>query len=188
MSKVALFREQVPGGVLTSDVIVGFPGESDEDFEGTLRVVRESRFDNIYLFKYSPRPGTPALAMDDQVPEEVKTERFQAVQQLQREISNDLHTELEGSVVEVMVEGAAPEKPSKNGGGGGPGEKLVQISASPPKFVGLSRCNDRVNFLVEGRFPQPGDVVEVKVLRGALHGLEGVSPPGAVLNAGAGSK
>jgi tRNA-2-methylthio-N6-dimethylallyladenosine synthase len=177
---VALFRERVPGGVLTSDIIVGFPGESNADFEGTLHVLRESRYENIYLFKYSPRPGTPAPSMSDQVPEEVKTERFQAVQTLQREISGGLHRELEGSVVEVMVEGLASRKATGNANSGTLAGELVQISALSPKFAGRSRCNHRVNFHVEGGNPLPGDVVQVKVLRGALHGLEGVSPPNAV--------
>ncbi len=180
LSKVALFRERVPGGALTSDIIVGFPGESDEDFEGTLRVLRESRYENIYLFKYSPRPGTPAPSMADQVPAEVQTERFNAVQALQREISSDLHLELEGSVVEVMVEGPAARKATRNANSDGANGGLVQISSLSPKFAGRSRCNHRVNFHVEGKAPRPGDVVKVKVLRGALHGLEGVSPPSAV--------
>ncbi len=180
LSKVALFRERVPEGVLTSDVIVGVPGETDEDLEGTLRVLRESRFENIYLFKYSPRPGTRAMSMADQVPEKVKTERFLAVQQLQRETSEELHQEAEGAVVEVMVEGAAPEKASRDACCDGSGGELVQIPTIPRKFAGRSRGNHRVNFYVKGGDPLPGDVVEVKVLRGALHKLEGVSPPDAV--------
>jgi tRNA-2-methylthio-N6-dimethylallyladenosine synthase len=180
LSKVALFRERVPGGVLTSDIIVGFPGESDADFEQTLSILKESRYDNIYLFKYSPRPGTPAPSMAGQVPEEVKTERFQAVQALQREISGELHRELEGSVVEVMVEGPAARKAGESANSGTPAGELVQISAFSPRFAGRSRCNHRVNFYVEGGNPLPGDVVKVRVLRGALHGLEGVSPPSAV--------
>ncbi len=181
LSKVDLFREQIPDGVLTSDVIIGFPGETDEDFEGTLRVLKKSRYDNIYMFKYSPRPGTKAQSMADQVPEEVKAERFNAVQELQREISGKLHRGLEGGVVEVMVEGPVARKASEDANCGGSGGKLVQISVVSPKFAGRSRGNHRVNFYVEGGNPRPGDVVEVKVLRGALHGLEGISPPGAVV-------
>ncbi|MDP6365183.1 MAG: tRNA (N6-isopentenyl adenosine(37)-C2)-methylthiotransferase MiaB [Nitrospinota bacterium] len=181
LAKMALYRERVPGGAITSDIIVGFPGETDADFEDTLRVLKESRYDNIYLFKYSPRPGTPADGMAGQVADEAKDERFRAVQQLQREISEELHRGLEGSVVEVMVEGPLREKAGNSPGGGESGGGLLQISA-PRRYMGRSRANHRVHFHFEGPPPQIGEMVEVEVLRGSVSNLGGVAlPQGAVL-------
>jgi len=177
LAKVALFREHVPGGVLTSDIIVGFPGETDKDFEGTLRLIKASRYDNIYLFKYSPRPGTPAELMCDQVPEEVKTDRFQTVHRLQQVISEELHRDLEGSIVEVMVEGPVSEKSTKQSDGAHSEGGLLQISA-PKKFVGRSRCNHRVQFIKEGQPPRAGELLEVEVLRSGVHSLAGIAVPG----------
>ncbi len=181
LSKVSLFREQVPRGVLTSDIIVGFPGETDRDFEDTLRVIEEAKYDNIYQFKYSPRPGTPAFDMEEEVPEEVKTERLDAVCRLQRRITEEAHVDLEGKVVEVMVEMAV----AGNSDGGRDSGKGVsspfQISSAPKRFTGRSRGNQRAQFLVEGASPRPGDVVEVEILRGGIHLLEGISPAGAAI-------
>lgn len=178
LSKVELFRARVPGGVLTSDVIVGFPGETDRDFERTLGILRRARFDSIFMFKYSPRPGTPAFAMAGQVPEEAQAERFEEALRLQRQVTEELHQALVGQVLEVMVEGplegaSAPAClgcPSAPGGG----------APEPPGFTGRSRGNHRVQFLASGPAPRPGDLVEVKVLRGGLHALGGVWPPDSV--------
>lgn len=181
LAKVSLFRERIPGGVLTSDVIVGFPGETEKDFAQTLEVMKEACYDNIYLFKYSPRPGTPAFEMTDLVPGEEVTERFNAASGLQRELTERLHLELEGSTLEVMVEGEFSPKKSMPSGcescpaveGGAP--------AAEKKFSGRSRGNHRVQFMAAGFSPRPGDRVEVEILRGGIHSLEGVSPVGAVM-------
>ncbi len=185
LSRVALYRERVPGGTITSDIIIGFPGETDGNFEDTLRVLKASRYDNIYLFKYSPRPGTPADGMAGQVPDEVKSERFQAVQRLQREISEELHRGLEGSVVEVMVEGPMREKagnlPVSGDSEAKFGDGLIQISA-PRRYTGRSRANHRVHFHIEGPPPRVGEMVEVEILRGSVSNLGGVAlPQGAAL-------
>ncbi len=178
LSKAALFREQVPGGVLTSDVIVGFPGETERDFEGTLRVLEEARFDSIFMFKYSPRPGTPAFSMPERVPEEAAAERFEEAARLQRRVTEELHRALEGHVVEVMVEGPIPESPSPCEGcpAAPPGE-----AAPPKRFAGRSRGSHRVQFVSEGLPPRPGDLVDVRILRGGLHALGGIWPPSALL-------
>ena len=177
LAKLALYRERVPRGTITSDIIVGFPGETEEDFEATLRVMKEARYDNIYLFKYSPRPGTPAFSMPDPTPEEANTERFQEAQHLQREISEALHRELEGTTVEVMVEGCAPRK---SGGSGPPGDPLIQIAAEK-RFTGRSRGNHRVQFWAGGKSPRAGELVEVKVKRGSINALEGVALPSNIV-------
>ena len=105
----ARIRKQIPNVSLTTDLIVGFPGERQEDFEQTLDFLREIRFASAYTFLYSRRSGTPAATMEEQVDEAVKKERLQALMQVQNEISLSLHQEMVGKAYEVMVEG-----PSKN--------------------------------------------------------------------------
>jgi tRNA-2-methylthio-N6-dimethylallyladenosine synthase len=99
----------MPDATLTSDIIVGFPGETDEDFEDTLAALRRARFDMIFSFQYSPRENTPAAAMDCQIPKEVKAERFERLLALQNDISYALNKEFEGRTVRVLCDG-----PSKN--------------------------------------------------------------------------
>jgi len=98
-------RAAVPGVAVTTDVIVGFPGESEEDFAATLDVVGEARFDQAYMFLYSPRPGTRAAQMPGRVPKDVVQERFERLVELQERISLERMKELEGETVEVLVEG-----------------------------------------------------------------------------------
>ena len=104
-------REKMPEVTITSDIIVGFPGESEEDFEATLSALRRARFDMIYSFQYSPRKGTPAAQKPDQVPQEVKGERFERMLALQNEIALEKNKPLEGKTLRVLCDG-----PSKNNG------------------------------------------------------------------------
>jgi tRNA-2-methylthio-N6-dimethylallyladenosine synthase len=90
---------------ITTDIIVGFPGETEADFEATLELLREVEYDSIFGFKYSRRPNTPALALDDQIPEEEKTRRLMIVQELQRDIQIRKHADYVGRVEECLVEG-----------------------------------------------------------------------------------
>jgi tRNA-2-methylthio-N6-dimethylallyladenosine synthase len=90
---------------LTTDIIVGFPGETEEDFEQTLQLLDEVQYDSLFSFKYSPRPNTAALAMEDQVPEEEKQRRLMILQEKQRAIQIRRNAESIGSVREVLVEG-----------------------------------------------------------------------------------
>ena len=177
LEKVSLFRERVKDGVLTSDVIIGFPGERDEDFEDTLRVLREARYDNIYMFKYSPRPDTPAFDMEDTLAEEVMSERFEEASRVQREVTENLHAELVGSIQQVMVENAVKPKSAPAGCAGCPD---FADESDSKWFAGRSRGNHRVQLYAEGFTPEPGDVVEVKIMRGGIHSLAGISPPSAV--------
>ena len=98
-------RENVPGASLTTDLIVGFPGETDEDFESLLDFLREIRYDAAYTFLYSPRSGTPAAKLDGQVPDEVKHERLERLMALQNQISLEQNQKLDGTVQEVLIEG-----------------------------------------------------------------------------------
>ncbi len=90
---------------ITSDVMVGFPGERDDDFQETMDLVQKVRFDGLFSFKYSDRAGTLAEKMADKVHEQVKTSRLTALQALQREITLQKNRALEGRVVEVLVDG-----------------------------------------------------------------------------------
>ncbi len=100
-------RRLVPGISITTDILVGFPGEAEEDFERTLEVVRYVQFDDAYMYRYSPRPGTLAARFPDDVPEEEKLRRLDEVIRLQREITRRVNEKLVGSEVEVLVEAPA---------------------------------------------------------------------------------
>ncbi len=104
-------RRLMPDITLASDFIVGFPGETSSDFEDTVRLMKTVRFQNSFIFKYSPRPGTPAASLPDNIPMEVKKERNQALLRLQSEISLEENRKMVGRVVDVLVEG--PSKSDK---------------------------------------------------------------------------
>ncbi|WP_152186157.1 tRNA (N6-isopentenyl adenosine(37)-C2)-methylthiotransferase MiaB [Segeticoccus rhizosphaerae] len=149
-------REQIPDAAITTDIIVGFPGETEEDFQGTLDVVRASRFSSAFTFQYSIRPGTPAATMDDQVPKAVVQERYDRLLAVQEEVSWAENRTLEGRTVEVLV-------------ATGEGRK----DAETHRLSGRARDNRLVHFAVpEGaERPRPGDVVSVDVTYGAPHHL-----------------
>ena len=104
LERIRRLKESIPGIALSTDIIVGFPTETEEDFEETLDVVRRVEFEQIFSFKFSPRPGTPAATMDGQVPDEVKTDRMRRLLDLQKEIMSRLAKRYEGTVQEVLVE------------------------------------------------------------------------------------
>jgi tRNA-2-methylthio-N6-dimethylallyladenosine synthase len=146
LSWVRRIREAIPGIAFSTDIIVGFPGELEEDFRQTLRVVREARFDSAYTFQYSPRPGTRAASFPDQVPKEVVQERFERLVAEQEQISLERNREYEGRTVEVLVEGEG-----RKGG--------VQ---------GRTRTNKIVHFTGRRR---PGEFLDVRVSRAHPHHL-----------------
>ncbi|HYJ60080.1 MAG TPA: tRNA (N6-isopentenyl adenosine(37)-C2)-methylthiotransferase MiaB [Actinomycetota bacterium] len=102
---LARIREAIGGIAVSTDIIVGFPGETEDDFRATLEVVEEARFDSAFMFQYSPRPGTRAATMDDQVPKEVVQERFDRLVALQDAITFGRNREQVGRTFEVLVEG-----------------------------------------------------------------------------------
>ncbi|WP_010269304.1 tRNA (N6-isopentenyl adenosine(37)-C2)-methylthiotransferase MiaB [Paenibacillus senegalensis] len=108
---VAKIKKAIPDVVLTTDIIVGFPGETDEQFEETMSLVREVQFDSAFTFIYSPRDGTPAAAMEDNVPETVKKERLQRLNELLTELSLQSNQKLQNQIVEVLVEGQSKNNP-----------------------------------------------------------------------------
>lgn len=102
-------REKIKDVVITTDIIVGFPGETEEEFKDTLELLKEVRYDMAYTFIFSKRSGTPAATMEEQVPEEIKRVRLQALMDIQNEISLELNKEMLGKEYSIIVEG-----PSKN--------------------------------------------------------------------------
>jgi tRNA-2-methylthio-N6-dimethylallyladenosine synthase len=136
-------RAARPGIGITSDIIVGFPGETEADFEETLSLCREVEFDNAYLFKYSPRKDTPAAAMPDQLPENLIEERHARVLGLVNEIGRRKYEALVGRPVQILVEG-----PSKK---------------NPARVSGRTRCNKIVVF--DGSERHRGQLMDVKITR-----------------------
>jgi tRNA-2-methylthio-N6-dimethylallyladenosine synthase len=130
---VAMLRGARPDMAFSTDIIVGFPGETDADFEETRRIVQEVDYDMAYIFKYSVRTGTPAATMDDQVPEEVREERNQVLLSVLREGSLRRSQALVGTVQEVLVEG--PDKTGERFMGRTRGNRATVFEASP-RLVG----------------------------------------------------
>jgi len=108
---VRRIRERVPGVALTTDIIVGFPGETESRFEETLSLMRDVRFDSAFMFRYSVREGTSAASFADDVPESEKVDRLETVIELQKGVTQELNSALVGRVVEVLLEGPSERDP-----------------------------------------------------------------------------
>ncbi|HEU4998122.1 MAG TPA: tRNA (N6-isopentenyl adenosine(37)-C2)-methylthiotransferase MiaB [Lapillicoccus sp.] len=149
-------RELIPDAAITTDIIVGFPGETEADFEGTLDVVRAARFSSAFTFQYSIRPGTPAATLPDQLPKAVVQDRYDRLIAVQEEVSWAGNRALEGTDVEVLV-------------ATGEGRK----DAATHRLSGRARDNRLVHFAVPdgAEAPRPGDLVTVGVTYGAPHHL-----------------
>ncbi|WP_267887159.1 tRNA (N6-isopentenyl adenosine(37)-C2)-methylthiotransferase MiaB [Thermobifida halotolerans] len=148
-------REAMPEAAISTDIIVGFPGETEEDFAETLKVVEQARFAHAYTFQYSKRPGTPAASMDDQVPAEVVKERYQRLLELQERVSEEENAKQVGREVEVLVAEGEGRKDDVH-----------------RRMSGRARDNRLVHFAVdEGLAVRPGDMVTVEVTYAAPHHL-----------------
>jgi tRNA-2-methylthio-N6-dimethylallyladenosine synthase len=149
-------RDAIPDAAITTDIIVGFPGETEQDFQGTLDVVAAARFSSAFTFQYSPRPGTPAGAMPDQVPKAVVQERYSRLVALQDDISWQENRRQEGRVLDVLVAEGEGRKD----------ETTHRLSGRAPD-------NRLVHFAVPSGadVPRPGDVATVEVTYGAPHHL-----------------
>jgi tRNA-2-methylthio-N6-dimethylallyladenosine synthase len=153
-------RSAMPDAALSTDIIVGFPGETEDDFRQTLEVVREARFAAAFTFQYSIRPGTPAATMPDQVPPAVVRERYQRLVEVVNEISWRENQRFLGCRVELLV-------------AEGEGRK----DASTQRLTGRARDNRLVHF--DGSSAagiRPGDVVEVEITYAAPHHLVADGP------------
>ncbi len=153
-------RERIPGAAISTDIIVGFPGETEEDFEGTLDIVRRARFAQAFTFQYSIRPGTPAATMPDQVPKEVVQERFERLTALQDDISWELNRELIGTQVEVLITGA-PDAAHNRMPGRAQDNRLVHVALDSTEQT-----------------PRPGDVVTTTVTEAKPYFLIADAPYG----------
>jgi ribosomal protein S12 methylthiotransferase len=107
--KIKTLREKIPGIVLRTSIIVGFPGETEEDFETLLEGIKSARFNHLGVFKYSDEEGTPAVRLKNKVPQEIIDERFEKLYEVQKEIARELNQEYLGKVIEVLVEGPHEE-------------------------------------------------------------------------------
>lgn len=151
MEIVEKLRRAKAGIGITTDIIVGFPGETDEDFEETLALAREAQFDNAYMFKYSPRKDTPAAEMPGQLPHEVKEERNARLLAEINSIGRRRYDDRVGQTVQILVEG-----PSKK---------------NPARLSGRTRCNKIVVF--EGTQRHLGQLMDVKITRAGSFTLYG---------------
>jgi tRNA-2-methylthio-N6-dimethylallyladenosine synthase len=158
-------REKMPHAAISTDIIVGFPGETEEDFAETMRVVELARFATAFTFQYSIRPGTPAADLPDQVPKEVVQERYERLIELQERISGEENARLLGRSVEVLVAAGEGRRDMERG-----------------RMSGRAEDNRLVHFDVPAgsEVPRPGDVVTVEVVRAAPHYLI-ASPVSGVL-------
>jgi tRNA-2-methylthio-N6-dimethylallyladenosine synthase len=151
-------RAAMPDAAITTDIIVGFPGETEEDFQATLDVVRQARFSSAFTFQYSKRPGTPAAEMDGQVPKAVVQERYDRLVELQNDVAWQENKKLVGRTVELLV-------------ATGEGRK----DAETHRMSGRARDGRLVHFAPWGaavdQTVRPGDIVETVVTYGAPHHL-----------------
>ena len=141
---VETLRAEVPSIALTTDLIVGFPGETEEDFEQTLEFVREMRFDAAYTFIYSRRSGTPAATFDNQIDDRLKHERLERLMSVQNEISRQINERLTGKIFEVLVEGES--KSDKN---------IFNGRTRTNKLVLFDHTDERAGDFIRVRITQP---------------------------------
>jgi len=159
LSLVERIRTAAPEINLSTDVIVGFPGEGEDDFDDTMKVLSQVRFGQVYAFGYSPRPKTPAAQYKPEISDEIKSARLQRLFKVSSQISLELNEELVGSVAQVLIDG--------------------ESRLNPDHWQGRGEDNRVVNFPKCGR-EDVGDVVEVKIHRAGPHSLKGEIVGGAV--------
>jgi tRNA-2-methylthio-N6-dimethylallyladenosine synthase len=152
-------RAAMPHAAITTDIIVGFPGETEDDFAATLDVVRQARFSAAFTFQYSKRPGTPAAELDGQLPKAVVQERYDRLIELQEQISFEENTAQIGTQVELLV-------------ATGEGRK----DASTARMSGRARDGRLVHFTPGDAAPRPGDIVTTTVTGAAPHHLIADAP------------
>jgi tRNA-2-methylthio-N6-dimethylallyladenosine synthase len=151
LDRVALIREHVPDCSLTTDIIVGFPGETDAEFEQTLELAEQVGYDGAFTFIYSPRRGTEAATLPDQIPHEVKVQRMERLVEVIQRHGRERAQRFVGRTVEVLVEG-----PSRT---------------DPTRLRGRSRHNKVVNF---SGVASPGELVEVEITGATSQTLSGL--------------
>lgn len=158
LEKVRKLKDKIPQLAITTDIIAGFPGESEIDHQKTLSALNEIRYDGIFAFKYSPRPGTRASDFDRQIPEKTKNQRLTEILQLQDEITSEKNKALEGTFQQVLVEGLSEHN------GANP------LDSEEKQLTGRTRTNKAVNF--EGPLSLTGEIVTVRIIEGKRHSLK----------------
>jgi tRNA-2-methylthio-N6-dimethylallyladenosine synthase len=151
LEKIDMVRAAIPDVAITTDIIVGFPGETEEDFAETLDLVATARYDDAYTFQYSPRPMTVAATLDGHVPKEVVQERYVRLQALQERIGLERNERLVGSEQEALVEGTSKKDPTR--------------------LTGRTRGNKLVHFANDGS--GEGTLRRVRITSAHPHHLEG---------------
>ena len=162
MHTVDLFRSKVPDGAISTDIIVGFPGETEEDFEQTLKAVERAKFDSAFTFQYSPRPGSKAADMEDQIPADIVTERFGRLLKLQNDLTFESNKALVGKTLEVLIEG--------------------ESSTAPDILTGRTKSNHLINFTIPEELRLPGKkasdyeglLCEVKFTNARPYSVDGI--------------
>jgi len=155
LERIERLKQACPSIAITADVIVGFPGEEEEDFRETLDLMEKVKFDDLFSFKYSPRKGTRAAQFQNQVEERIKQDRLSILQQIQREITFQKNLTLEGKVEEVLVEGRSKQ--------------------SDREVAGRTRSHKIVNF--PGDLSLAGNLVPVRITKAYPHSLRGELVP-----------
>ncbi len=153
VQKVSRLREKVPYISITSDIIAGFPGETEEDHRLTIKALKGLEFDGIFAFKFSTRPGTKAAEMKDHLPEEIISERLSEILETQDEITTRKNKSLEGTTQEILIEGCS--------------------ETAKKKLTGRTRTNKLVTIQDTDICIKKGDLINVEITRGRQHSLEG---------------
>jgi tRNA-2-methylthio-N6-dimethylallyladenosine synthase len=154
LRKVQKLRQMRPDISITSDIMVGFPGEETADFEDTLDLVRQVGFDSLFMFKYSERPNVPAVRFSNKVPDAVIAERFTSLFELQSEFTRKKNEVLIGTVQEVLVDGHSKK--------------------TPGQLMGRTPCNRIVNFPDDGdRVVGVGQMLPIQIVKAFSHSLLG---------------
>jgi tRNA-2-methylthio-N6-dimethylallyladenosine synthase len=166
LGKIDKLRERCPNIAITSDIIVGFPGETPADFRETLNLIEQVEFDSLFAFKYSDRPNAPANRFPDKVPEEEKNKRLQALFDVQSHITLKIHNRMKGRTESVLVEGFSKRRNEPAG------------CDESTAWTGRTSCNKIVNFIQNeipaGRKPvAAGDSVHVLIEKAMPHSLWG---------------
>jgi tRNA-2-methylthio-N6-dimethylallyladenosine synthase len=149
---VAEIRDAVPDMAFSTDLIVGFPGETEADFEQTLEMVETVGYDNVFVFRYSRRPGTPAATMPDQVADDVKASRNSRLLDVATRVGAERSGRLAGRTMDVLVDGVSKK--------------------NPRELSGRTRCNRVVNFDGQGR-ASVGELTQVHIDQVLPHSLRG---------------
>ncbi len=149
---IAALRDVEPAMAFSTDIIVGFPGETEADFVETVEVIERVGYDNVFAFRYSPRPGTPAAAMPEQVPDDVKADRNRRLLEVVERVTGTQSARLAGRTMEVLVDGVSRRNPGE--------------------LAGRTRCNRVVNFDGQGQVAV-GDIVQARVTDALPHSLRG---------------